>query len=102
MVALTKKQQYWKVHVDALATFDGSTIEYARQHDLDPKKLYSFKSVLLEREALALAPSAFVQATPAAVTADVPKGGVAVLLPNGVRLNLPALDSVTLSQLATL
>lgn len=102
MAELTKKQQYWKVHVDALATFEGSTIEYARQHDLDPKKLYSFKSVLLERESVALTPSAFVQATPTAVTADVPNGDVAVLLPNGVRLNLPTLDAVTLSQLATL
>ncbi len=83
MAELTKKQQYWKAHVDALATSEGSTIEYARQHDLDPKKLYSFKSVLREREAVALAPSAFVQAIPTAVAADVSNDGVAVLLPNG-------------------
>lgn len=102
MAELTKKQQYWKGHLDALASFDGSTIDYARHHDLDPKKLYVFKSVIREREALASSPPAFVKASTSIATVSSVSGGVVVLLPNGVRLNLPVLDAVTLSQLATL
>jgi len=102
MAELTKKQQYWKSHLDALASFDGSTVDYARQHDLDPKKLYVFKGVIAKREAPAAAPPAFVRA---AVAPPVPNGtsnGVAVVLPNGVRLSLPALDATTLNHLAAL
>lgn len=30
MAELTKKQRYWKQHVDAAASFDGSLVDYAR------------------------------------------------------------------------
>ena len=49
MQELTKKQALWKSHVDALDAFAGSTAEYARQHDLDVKRLYFFKAQLRKR-----------------------------------------------------
>jgi len=30
MAELTKKQRYWKEHLDAAASFDGSLADYAR------------------------------------------------------------------------
>jgi hypothetical protein len=40
---LTKKQRFWKRHLDALESFDGTTAEYARLHGLEPKKLYVYR-----------------------------------------------------------
>ena len=37
---LTPEQEYWKTHIDALESFEGSAVDYARLHDLDAKKLY--------------------------------------------------------------
>ena len=31
MAELTKKQRYWKQHVDAAASFDGCLVDYARK-----------------------------------------------------------------------
>jgi len=50
MAELTKKQRYWKEHLDAAASFDGSLADYARQHDLNPKKLYVFKNAIAKKE----------------------------------------------------
>jgi len=40
----TKKQLFWKGHLDALQEFDGTAAEYARLHGLDANKLYVYKS----------------------------------------------------------
>ena len=88
---LTKKQQYWKAHLDALEEFSGSGADYARLHDLNPKKLYVYRTKLRELQASS-APSAssFVEVK----TATMPSLGssdVMVALPNGVRLLIPNL-----------
>jgi hypothetical protein len=46
---LTKKQQFWKAHLDALELFEGSAADYARLHDLEVKKLYVYKTAIRER-----------------------------------------------------
>jgi len=50
MAELTKKQRYWKKHLEAAALFDGSLADYAREHDLNPKKLYVFKNAIAKKE----------------------------------------------------
>ena len=90
MQELTKKQAYWKTRIDALLKFDGSAAEYARQHDLDVKRLYFFKGQLRKREGSAVSTARFVPVTGAAMNGN---RGVMVALPNGVRLALPNLDA---------
>ena len=89
---LTEKQAYWKRHLDALASFDGTTAEYARKHKLEVKKLYVYKTALRERGLLETetTTSSFVRVTKAQAIAGP---GVTVSLPNGVRLLLPDLDA---------
>jgi hypothetical protein len=89
-VELTKKQQYWKAHLDALATFEGSAADYARLHDLEVKKLYVYKTGIRERLEAQGAYGAFVRVTTSSATIQT---GVTVALPNGVRLSLPDLNA---------
>lgn len=84
---LTEKQAYWKSHLEAAESFDGSLVDYARAHELEVKKLYVYKTALREREALATT-GGFVRVTQTSVSTP----GVDVTLPNGVRLTLPNVD----------
>ncbi|MDH3643620.1 MAG: hypothetical protein OES38_16070 [Gammaproteobacteria bacterium] len=43
---LTKTQQYWKAHLDALQGFQGSAVDYARQHGLEVEKLHVYKTAI--------------------------------------------------------
>ena len=99
MVTLTEKQAYWKTHLEAARSFDGSLVDYARAHDLSAKKLYVYKTQLCKLEE-ASGVSGFVKVTPPAAKASSP---VTVSLPNGVRLTVPSLDVADLlEQLARL
>jgi len=103
MTGLTQKQQYWQTHIDALSSFDGTAVEYAKQHDLDANRLYDFKSRLAQMQMPAPTAPAFLRAEPSTTASPtLPTAGVAVMLPNGVRINLPSLDAATLTQLAQL
>ena len=97
---LTKTQQYWKSHVDALESFEGSAADYARQHDLEAKKLYVYKTAIRARLESQEATSGFVRVTTSS-TASI-SSGVTAWLPNGVRLSLPGLESGMLERLARL
>ena len=87
---LTSKQAFWKTHINALAEFDGSAAEYARQHDLDVRRLYFFKAQLRKRTGSSVSAARFVPVTGPAVNGH---RGVMVALPNGVRLALPDLEA---------
>ena len=90
-MVLTQKQEYWKTHIDALDSFDGSAVDYARLHNLDAKKLYVFKTALRKKAELANG-SGFVQVKKTqTLTLGLP-AGVSVIFPNGVRLSLPNVD----------
>ena len=85
---LTKKQQFWKAHLDALEVFEGSAADYARLHALEVKKLYVYKTAIRERLATQEATqSSFVRVTTSTQSAMVTTS-VTVWLPNGVRLSL--------------
>jgi hypothetical protein len=84
---LTEKQRFWKAHIEAAQSFEGTQADYARLHDLDLRKFYFFKASLRDKGALGES-SAFVKVT--ATSARVPaRQDAQVLLPNGVRLALP-------------
>lgn len=82
---LTKKQAYWKSHIEAAESYEGSLVDYAREHDLEVKKLYVYKTALRERE-LVTTNTGFVRVAQAAAM------GVSVTLPNGVKLTLANVD----------
>ncbi len=52
---ITKRQQYWREHVLAAATHDGSIVEYAKLHDLKTKDIYQWKTALTKRGFLPMA-----------------------------------------------
>ena len=103
MSELTQKQQYWQAHLDALSGFEGTAVEYAKLHDLDARRLYDYKSRMARQPSPERTAPTFVRverSTP--VLPTVPAAGVAVLLPNGVRLNLSSVDEAMLTQLSRL
>ena len=97
---LTKTQQYWKSHLDALESFEGSAADYARQHGLEVKKLYVYKTAIRARLEGQEATTGFVRVTTSS-TASI-SSGVTVWLPNGVRLSLAGLEGGVLERLADL
>jgi len=89
MQGLTKKQRYWKAHLEELESFEGSAADYARLHDVPAKKLYVYKTQLRKLEETSEVSADFVKVT--RTTASV-SSAATVSLPNGVRLTLPSLD----------
>ncbi len=89
MKNLTEKQVYWKRHVEAAQSFDGTLADYARAHDVSRKKLYVYKTQLRKLEEASVVSTGFVKVTSPASKISLP---VTVSLPNGVRLTLPSLE----------
>lgn len=82
---ITERQQFWLDHLRSAEAFDGSVADYARAHELTPKELYQWKTILTRRGLLPgkKRGSDFVQVvTPLPVSST----GVSLVLPNGVRL----------------
>ena len=105
MRALTEKQAYWKKHLEAAQSYDGSLADYARTHDLSSKKLYGYKTRIRKLEGAGIS-GRFVKVMPPAaaslpmsLSAPLP---VTVSLPNGVRLTLADLAPELLERLAQL
>jgi hypothetical protein len=90
MAALTEKQVFWKRHLEAAESFDGTLADYARAHDLSAKQLYGYKTRIRQREADAETANGFVKVMSQAVASLSP---VTVTLPNGVRLTLSDIDA---------
>lgn len=104
---LTKKQAFWLGHVKAALLAKKSFVNYARQHNLVLKSLYSWKSKFCEMGLLSKNPSqAFVRVKESlsifSVNPSVVKTTaepVSVILPNGVCFKIPVLTKETLSML---
>ena len=82
---ITERQQFWLDHIQLAEAFDGSVADYARAHELTPKELYQWKTILTRRGLLPgkKRGSDFVQVvTPLPVSST----GVSLVLPNGVKL----------------
>ena len=46
---LSTKQQFWKDHIEQALSEKVSLTDYAKQHNLDLKALYNYKSILLKK-----------------------------------------------------
>lgn len=90
MRELTEKQAYWQAHLHALEKFEGTAVDYAREHKLDVHQLYAYKKRLKEGTVSAVRAARFVPVTGPSMSRP---GGIVVALPNGVRLALPNLDT---------
>lgn len=47
--SITKRQQQWRNHVLAAASFDGTIVEYAKANNLKTKDIYQWKTLLIKR-----------------------------------------------------
>ena len=88
MAELTNKQRYWKKHLEAAALFDGSLADYAREHDLNPKKLYVFKNAIAKKEQPG-EEQAFAAVTITNDCDPVNESYASITLPNQVILEVP-------------
>ena len=85
---LTENQRFWKAHLEAAESFDGTKADYARLHGLDKQKLYHYKNYFRSTATTSM----FVQVKQTTQTTVSPSG-VTVMLPNGVRFSLPDLSA---------
>ena len=51
-VALTERQQYWLKHIRACDATEQTSIDYAREHGINVKSLYSARKALAEKGTL--------------------------------------------------
>ena len=95
---LTERQQYWLKHIRACEAANMTTIDYAREHGLKAKSMYSARKALAENGVLPAVPdSPFhkVQVARAHVPAD---SQWQIQLPNGTTVSFGgAIDAATLA-----
>ena len=93
---LTTRQRYWLDHLTAAAASGGTLVGYAEKHQLNAKRLYQWKTRLVDLGHLGntgtVKKPAFVRvATPRSSTHSNAKASL--VMPNGIRLELQgALD----------
>ena len=46
---ITERQQQWRDHVLAAASYDGTIVEYAKANNLKTKDIYQWKTLLTKR-----------------------------------------------------
>ena len=52
VAALTERQQYWAKHIQACDSAGQTSVDYAREHGLNVKSLYSARKTLAEKDKL--------------------------------------------------
>lgn len=86
---ITKRQQYWRDHVLAAASYDGTIVEYAKANNLKTKDIYQWKTALTKRGFLPMTESKaetdFVTVIPVDQAAPTPNDAP----PVQCRLTLP-------------
>lgn len=105
MTKITEKQRYWLNHFQAAETSGTSLTGYARQHELDPKLFHSWVHQLRKRGLIPAAErrrssGSFARVGSAEQT--VTSLPADIVLPNGVRLRVPAVSRALLSDLLAL
>jgi transposase-like protein len=105
MAKITEKQKYWLDHFQAADSSRMSLAGYARKHELDPNHFHSWVHQLRKRGLIPAAKPrrssrSFARVEPAeqAVT-SLPAD---IVLPNGVRLRVPAVNRALLADLLAL
>lgn len=100
-VPLTDNQQQWLKHFQAAEAQNLPLADYAKQKNIDPNKLYSWKSQLKQKGFFGgtkkLSP-AFVPVNAQPATSIHPTGAIRIVLPNGIHLDI----AESTDQLATL
>jgi hypothetical protein len=96
--SLTERQQYWLKHIRACNASGKTTIDYAREHGIRAKSMYSARKALAEKGTLPRPqPTRFQQVQ---VVADNPVGDTQwhVQLPNGLAISFGGkVDAATLA-----
>ena len=102
---LNEKQQFWLDHIKTALSSGISMNAYAKQHDLDIKSLYSWKSQFVKKGIIS-APkqSAFTKVKNVQLPKQAPTNQYpySAKLPNGIELRLEALTTSTLQLLSSL
>jgi hypothetical protein len=95
---LTERQQYWLKHIRACEAGNMTTIDYAREHDLKAKSMYSARKALAENGVLPAVPDSPFHKVQVA-SASVPVGSQwQVQLPNGTSVSFGGpIDAATLT-----
>lgn len=89
-IQLTAKQQQWLSHLEAADEQNLSLAAYAKQECLDLKRLYSWKSQLKQKGLFsAETDNSFIKAQVSTSVSLSHTTGIHVVLPNGIRLELP-------------
>ena len=84
---LSERQQYWLKHIRACEAANMTTIDYAREHGLKAKSMYSARKALAENGVLPAVPDYPFQKVKVA-TADVSRDSQwRVQLPNGTTVS---------------
>lgn len=104
MTKITEKQQYWLGHFQAAKTSGASIAGYARQHDLNPKLFHSWVHQLRKRGLIPAAEPRSSGSFARAVSTEQAATSLPadIVLPNGVRLRVPAINRALLSDLLAL
>ena len=100
--SLTERQQYWLKHLRACDASGKTTIDYAREHSIKVKSMYSARKALAEKGTLPRPQSTRFQQVQ--VVAGKPAGDAQwhVQLPNGLAVSFGGtVDAATLSLILT-
>ena len=97
-VNLTERQHYWLKHIRACDAAGQTTIEYAREHGIKVKSLYSARKALAEKGALPPTPLPHFQKVEIIGGRPASENQWHVQLPNGLAVSFGGtVDAATLS-----
>ena len=87
---LTAKERFWYDHIEAARRSDQSLVQYAQSHSLKVTTFYNYRSVLRKKGVLEPATEkSFVKAR---VTKTPELDYAVVILPTGIRVQIPCQD----------
>lgn len=95
---LTERQQYWLNHLRACDRSGQTTIDYAREHGVSVRAMYSARKALVKKGTLPPAPSSLFQPVQVVSTPDPREGQWQIQLPNGSTVSFAGtIDAATLA-----
>ena len=86
---ITERQQYWLKHLNSAESSACSLVDYAREHALKSKDLYTWKKRLVDLGHLAGSERRTSRKFVPVVAASNAVATATLILPNGIRLKLP-------------
>jgi hypothetical protein len=100
--SLTERQQYWLKHIRACDVSGQTTIDYAREHDIKAKSMYSARKALAEKGTLPPAQPTRFQKVQVMGGSPASENQWRVQLPNGLTVSFGGtVDAATLSLVLT-